>query len=156
MCVRASNDPTGVRPVPCAGARDADHGGERPPVGFYVQGSAGIGLASALAAVDAGADLVATTVYPLALTLHRVSGESVAESLQGLGHAPGLDVGKLWEAADVIDEWIGDEPVAPSRLVSPCGPRSTSSRPGSWQRSTRISVRTMRATVCRTCSTSWP
>jgi oxaloacetate decarboxylase (Na+ extruding) subunit alpha len=84
------------------------------PVGFYVQGSAGIGLASALAAVDSGADLVATAVYPLALTLHRVSGESVAESLQGLGHAPGLDVDKLWEAADVIDEWIGDEPVAPT------------------------------------------
>ena len=84
------------------------------PVGFYVQGSAGIGLASALAAVDSGADLIATTVYPLALTLHRVSGESVAESLQGLGHAPGLDVDKLWEAADVIDEWIGDEPVAPT------------------------------------------
>jgi oxaloacetate decarboxylase alpha subunit len=83
------------------------------PVGFYVQGSAGVGLASALAAVDAGADLVATAVYPLALTLHRVSGESVAESLQGLGHAPGLDVAKLWDAADVIDEWIGDEPVAP-------------------------------------------
>ncbi len=83
------------------------------PVGFYVQGSAGVGLASALAAVDSGADLVATTVYPLALTLHRVSGESVAESLQGLGHALGLDVQKLWEAADVIDEWIGDEPVAP-------------------------------------------
>ena len=83
------------------------------PVGFYVQGAAGIGLASALAAVDAGADLVATAVYPLALTLHRVSGESVAESLQGLGHAPGIDVAKLWDAADVIDEWIGDEPVAP-------------------------------------------
>ena len=82
------------------------------PVGFYVQGSAGVGLASALAAVDSGADLVATTVYPLALTLHRVSGESVAESLEGLGHATGLDVAKLWEAADVIDEYIGDEPVA--------------------------------------------
>jgi oxaloacetate decarboxylase alpha subunit len=82
------------------------------PVGFYVQGSAGVGLASALAAVEAGADLIATAVYPLALTLHRVSGESVAESLQGLGHATGLDVGKLWEAADVIDEYIGDEPVA--------------------------------------------
>ncbi len=78
-----------------------------------MQGSAGVGLASALAAVDSGADLIATTVYPLALTLHRVSGESVAESLQGLGHAPGLEVDKLWEAADVIDEWIGDEPVAP-------------------------------------------
>ena len=83
------------------------------PVGFYVQGAAGIGLASALAAVDAGADLIATAVYPLALTLHRVSGESVAESLHGLGHDPGIAVDKLWEAADVIDEYIGDEPVAP-------------------------------------------
>ena len=82
------------------------------PVGFYVQGSAGVGLASALAAVDSGADLIATAVYPLALMLHRVSGESVAESLQGLGHAPGLEVSKLWDAADLIDEYIGDEPVA--------------------------------------------
>lgn len=83
------------------------------PVGFYVQGSAGVGLAGALAAVEAGADLVATAVYPLALTLHRVSGESLAESLEGLGHGTGLDTDKLWEAADVVDEFIGDEPVAP-------------------------------------------
>jgi oxaloacetate decarboxylase alpha subunit len=83
------------------------------PVGFYAQGSAGVGLASSLAAVGAGADLVATAVYPLALTLHRVSGESLADSLQGLGHAAALDTAKLWEAADVIDEWIGDEPVTP-------------------------------------------
>ena len=83
------------------------------PVGFYVQGAAGMGLAAALAAVEAGADLVATTVYPLALTLHRVSGESLAESLEGLGRAAGLRIDTLWEAADVIDEFIGDEPVAP-------------------------------------------
>jgi oxaloacetate decarboxylase alpha subunit len=83
------------------------------PVGFYVQGAAGMGLAAALAAVDAGADLVATTVYPLALTLHRVSGESLAESLEGLGRAAGIQIDKLWDAADVIDEHIGDEPVAP-------------------------------------------
>ena len=83
------------------------------PVGFYVQGAAGTALASALAAVDAGADLVATAVYPLALSLHRVSGESLAESLDGLGHATGLDVAKLWDAADVVDDHIGDEPVAP-------------------------------------------
>ncbi|HEU5265030.1 MAG TPA: acetyl-CoA carboxylase biotin carboxyl carrier protein, partial [Gaiellaceae bacterium] len=70
-------------------------------------------LASALAAVEAGADLVATAVYPLALALHRVSGESLSESLDGLGHATGLDADRLWEAADVIDEFIGDEPVAP-------------------------------------------
>jgi len=83
------------------------------PVGFYVQGAAGVGLASAIAAVEAGADLVSTAVYPLALALHRVSGESLAESLDGLGHATGLDAAKLWDAADVIDEHIGDEPVAP-------------------------------------------
>jgi oxaloacetate decarboxylase (Na+ extruding) subunit alpha len=83
------------------------------PVGFYVHGSAGVGLAGTLAAVEAGADLVATAVYPLALTLHRVSGESLAESLEGLGQSVGLDTDRLWEAADVIDEYIGDEPVAP-------------------------------------------
>ena len=37
----------------------------------------------------------------------------MSESLDGLGHATGLDAAKLWEAADVIDEYIGDEPVAP-------------------------------------------
>jgi oxaloacetate decarboxylase alpha subunit len=83
------------------------------PVGFYVQGAAGMGLAAALAAIEAGADLVATAVYPLALTLHRVSGESLSESLEGLGRADGFDTARLWEAADVIDEYIGDEPVAP-------------------------------------------
>jgi oxaloacetate decarboxylase alpha subunit len=83
------------------------------PVGFYVQGAAGMGLASALAAVEAGADLIASAVYPLALTLHRVSGESLAESLEGLGRAAGLNADRLWEAADVIDEYIGDEPVSP-------------------------------------------
>jgi len=108
------NDPTGAL-VPhraqelVARIREASE----LPVGFYVQGASGVGLASALAAVEAGADLVATAVYPLALALHRVSGESVAESLDGLGHSTGLDAAKLWDAADVIDEHIGDEPVAP-------------------------------------------
>src|SRR5262245_35697608 len=36
------------------------------PAGFYVQGSAGVGLASALRGVDACADPIATPVYPLA------------------------------------------------------------------------------------------
>ena len=31
---------------------------------------------------------------------------------RGSGHATGVDVAKLWDAADVIDEYIGDEPVA--------------------------------------------
>jgi oxaloacetate decarboxylase (Na+ extruding) subunit alpha len=107
------NDPTGAL-VPHRAQELVGRIGEASglPVGFYVQGAAGVGLASALAAVEAGADLVSTAVYPLALMLHRVAGESLAESLEGLGHPTGLDAAKLWEAADVIDEHIGDEPVA--------------------------------------------
>jgi oxaloacetate decarboxylase (Na+ extruding) subunit alpha len=108
------NDPTGALvPHKAQELVGRIHEASSLPVGFYVQGAAGMGLASALAAVEAGADLVATAVYPLALTLHRVSGESLAESLEGLGRATGVDTAKLWEAADVIDEYIGDEPVAP-------------------------------------------
>ncbi len=107
------NDPTGAI-VPHRAEELVGLIGEASglPVGFYVQGATGMGLASALAAVAAGADLVATTVYPLALTLHRVSGESLAEALEGLGRAAGLEPERLWEAADLIDEYIGDEPVS--------------------------------------------
>ena len=52
-------------------------------------------------------------MYPLALALHRVSGESLVDVLHGLGRSTGVDVARLWEASDVIDEHIGDEPVAP-------------------------------------------
>jgi oxaloacetate decarboxylase (Na+ extruding) subunit alpha len=83
------------------------------PVGVYCQGSGGNALAVALEAARAGADLIATAVYPVALTLHRVSGESLAEALAGLGLDSSVDVQKLWQASDVVDEHIGDEPVTP-------------------------------------------
>jgi oxaloacetate decarboxylase alpha subunit len=83
------------------------------PIGIYVQGSGGSGLAASLAAARAGAQLIACTVFPLALTLHRVSGEALAEALAGIGLDPGVDVSKLWEATDLVDEHLGDEPVAP-------------------------------------------
>ena len=83
------------------------------PVGLFVQGAAGTGLLNAVVATRVGADLIATAVYPLALTLHRVSGESLVDTLEGLGRATGVDTARLWEAADIIDEQIGDAPVAP-------------------------------------------
>ena len=83
------------------------------PVGLFVQGAAGTGLLNAVVATRVGADLVATAVYPLALTLHRVSGESLVDTLEGLGRETGVDTARLWEAADIIDEHIGDAPVAP-------------------------------------------
>ncbi len=83
------------------------------PVGIYVQGAGGSALAAALAAAQAGAQLIACAIYPLALTLHRVSGEALAEALAGAGLDPGVDVDALWEATDLVDEHIGDEPVTP-------------------------------------------
>jgi oxaloacetate decarboxylase alpha subunit len=83
------------------------------PVGLYAQGAGGTALANALEVARAGADVIATAVYPIALTMHRVSAEAVAQALAGLGLATGVDMDRLWAAADLVDEHIGDEPVAP-------------------------------------------
>jgi oxaloacetate decarboxylase (Na+ extruding) subunit alpha len=83
------------------------------PVGIYCQGSGGSALAAALEAARAGADRIACTTYPVALVLHRVAGEGLAEALSGLGLDPGVDVSVLWKAARLVDEHIGDEPVTP-------------------------------------------
>ncbi len=83
------------------------------PVGIYLQGAGGSALAATLAAARAGAQLIACAIYPLALTLYRVSGEALSEALAGMGLDPGIDVATLWEASDLVDEHIGDEPVAP-------------------------------------------
>jgi oxaloacetate decarboxylase alpha subunit len=83
------------------------------PVGIYCQGSGGSALAAALEAARAGADRIACTTYPVALVLHRVAGEGLAEALSGLGLDTGVDVSVLWKAAQLVDEHIGDEPVTP-------------------------------------------
>jgi len=83
------------------------------PVGLYGQGAAGNAMAAGLEAVRAGADLIACAVYPVALTIHRVSGEAMARALAGLGLDPGVDVEALWKASELVDEHIGDEPVTP-------------------------------------------
>src|SRR6266704_1015384 len=83
------------------------------PVGLYCQGAAGNALAAGLEAARGGADLIACAVYPVALTIHRVSGEAIAKALAGLGLVTGVDVEALWRASDLVDEHIGDAPVAP-------------------------------------------
>jgi oxaloacetate decarboxylase (Na+ extruding) subunit alpha len=83
------------------------------PVGIYCQGAAGSGLASALEAARAGADLIACAVYPLALTLHRVSGEALGSALAGAKMDSGINVATLWQAAEIVDEFVGDDPVTP-------------------------------------------
>jgi oxaloacetate decarboxylase alpha subunit len=83
------------------------------PVGLYCQGAAGSGLAAALEAARAGADLIACAVYPIALALHRVSGEALASALAGARMDSGANVETLWHAAEIVDEFIGDDPVTP-------------------------------------------
>jgi oxaloacetate decarboxylase (Na+ extruding) subunit alpha len=83
------------------------------PVGLYAQGAGGNALAAAIEAARAGADVIAAAVYPVALTMHRVSAEAAAQALAGIGLSTGVDMDRLWAAADLVDEHIGDEPVAP-------------------------------------------
>jgi len=83
------------------------------PVGLYIQAAGGTALANALVATRVGADVVATAVYPLALSLHRIAGESLVEALEGLERPTGVEAARLWEAADVVNEHLGDEPLAP-------------------------------------------
>ena len=83
------------------------------PVGLYCQGAGGSALAAGIEAARAGADLIAAAVYPVALVLHRASGESLAGALDGLGLSTGVDVAALWRGSDLVDEHISDQPVTP-------------------------------------------
>src|SRR5918999_558050 len=65
------------------------------PVGLHCQGAGGAALAAAIEAVRAGAALVACALYPVALSLHRVSAESLTQSLSGLGLDTGVDLAAL-------------------------------------------------------------
>jgi oxaloacetate decarboxylase alpha subunit len=108
------HDPTGsLQPHKAADLVHAIGEASGLPVGIYLQGAGGTALAATLKAAEAGAQLIACAIYPLALSLHRVSGEALAEALAGMGLDPGIDVDRLWEASDLVDEHIGDEPVAP-------------------------------------------
>jgi oxaloacetate decarboxylase alpha subunit len=83
------------------------------PVGLHCQGAGGAALAAAIEAVRAGAAPVACALYPVALSLHRVSSEALTRSLAGLGLYTGVDLDRLWRGSELVDEALGDEPVPP-------------------------------------------
>ncbi len=108
------HDPSGALEAPRAHELVAALAeGSGLPVGIFCQGAAGSGLATALEAARAGADRIACAVYPIALTLHRVSGEGLASALNGLNLDSGVDIETLWQAAEMVDECIGEDPVTP-------------------------------------------
>ena len=81
------------------------------PVGLHCQGASGAALASALEAVRAGAAQIACALYPVALSLHRVSAEALTQSLAGIGLDTGVDLQTLWRSSELVDQALGDEPV---------------------------------------------
>jgi oxaloacetate decarboxylase alpha subunit len=83
------------------------------PVGLYCQGAGRNALALALEAARAGVDLIGCAVYPVALATHRISAESLATALTGIGHDAGVDVEAIWNAAELVDEHVGDMPISP-------------------------------------------
>ena len=96
------------------------------PIGLYCQGAGGNALAAAIEAGRAGAELIACTVYPVALIVHRVSAEAVATAFAGMGLDPQIDQDVLWRAAEIVDEYIGDMPV--TRLVPRISVRASQRR----------------------------
>jgi len=83
------------------------------PVGLHCQGAGGAALAASLEAARAGAAVIACALYPIALSLHRVSAESLTKSLAGLGVDSGVDLETLWRGSELVDDALGDEPVPP-------------------------------------------
>ena len=83
------------------------------PVGLYCQGAAGRALAAALEVARGDGTPIACTIYPVALTLYRPSAEALTQSLAGIGIETGVDLGALWEACELVDEALGDMPIAP-------------------------------------------
>jgi oxaloacetate decarboxylase (Na+ extruding) subunit alpha len=86
------------------------------PVGLHAQGAGGTALAAAIEAARAGAETIACAVYPLAVTLHRASAETITQHLGEMGIDTGTKLDTLWEASELVDEALGDDPVLP---VSP-------------------------------------
>jgi oxaloacetate decarboxylase (Na+ extruding) subunit alpha len=83
------------------------------PVGLHAQGAGGIALAASIEAARAGAAFIACALYPVALSLHRVSAEALSQSLDGIGLDTGVDLDTLWRGAELVDTALGDEPVPP-------------------------------------------
>jgi oxaloacetate decarboxylase alpha subunit len=83
------------------------------PVGLHCQGAAGAALAASMEAARAGAEYVACAIYPVALSIHRVSAEAASKALAAIGLETGVDVERLWRACELVDGALGEEPVAP-------------------------------------------
>jgi oxaloacetate decarboxylase (Na+ extruding) subunit alpha len=83
------------------------------PVGLHCQGAGGVGLAAAIEAVRAGAERIAVALYPIALSLHRVSAEALTKSLAGVDLDTGVELDRLWKGSELVDVALGDEPVPP-------------------------------------------
>ena len=84
------------------------------PVGLHCQGSGGVGARGRdRGGAGGGGRGSPCALYPVALSLHRVSAEALTQSLAGVGLDTGVDVDELWRGSELVDDALGDEPVPP-------------------------------------------
>ena len=95
------------------------------PVGLHCQGAEGVGLAAAIEAVRAGPRRIAVALYPIALSLHRVSAEALTKSLAGVGLDTGVDLEVLWRASSWLTRRSATSRSRRCLRGSPCARPST-------------------------------
>src|SRR5437868_7394172 len=85
------HDPTGsLQPHKAENLVHALAEASRLPAGLYLHGAGGSALAATLKAAEAGAQLIACAIYPLALSPHRVTGVAPRDAVAGIGPGPGI------------------------------------------------------------------
>ena len=96
------------------------------PVGIYVQGAGGSALAATLAAARAGAQLIACAIFPLALTLHRVSGRGARRGARrAWASTPASTSRRSGRPPTSSTSTSATSPSRRSRRASPSAPPST-------------------------------
>ena len=124
------------------------------PVGLYCQGAGGAALAAALEAVRAGADLIATALYPLALSLHRLRASRSRARSASSTSTPASTSTRSGARRSSSTSSSATSPSRRSRRASPHALPSTACRRGSSPHSTCTCGPTPPATGSTRCSMS--
>jgi pyruvate carboxylase subunit B len=76
------------------------------PVAFHTHCTAGMGPMAAMAAVDAGAEIIDTAISPFAWGASQPPTESMVAALAGTKHDTGLDLGLLSQIKDKFEDLL--------------------------------------------------
>ena len=127
------------------------------PGGLLCQGAGGRALAAALEAARGGADRDRVRDLPRRDLAPPRLGGGASQSLAGIGMDTGVDLDRLWQACELVDAALGEEPVPP--LSPRVAVRAAEHRlPAGLVAEPRRRTSGARAspTASTRCSRSWP